>query len=400
MFQKCVFVSGAGHLQRLSEEERSKKNTEACFPPHHRALFGPSSVLVISGPEHARIRRLIGPVLQPSLYRDEIDAAVESFVRGCTSKPDGEYFSLVAECKQFTLRVALRIVLGEERWREWSEPKLLGLLDDFGIWSKGLLSAPTSFIPFTPAYNAMKARGRISKILMAIIQEERKGTHNKGQSMVQRLCRQGKDGESLTDEAIVDNVFTLIFAGTDTTASVLTSAFLELSRNKSLTDRLRQCIERDGGGRAEEVLSAFVSEVQRVYPAAPFTMRNIVAGGESINMGDELGSIPPGYLVTYSIAGTLLDDSEAYPDPRTFSIDRWMKDGDSKPPPTWAFGGGSRMCPGRFLSNAESIALIRRVLSRDGGFEWELEPRQSLEYSYNPGFFPKDGLVVKVSVPS
>lgn len=442
LFQKCVFVSGAEHLQRLSDEEKLKKNTTACFPPHHKALFGQQSILVTSGTEHAKLRRLISPVLQPSMYREEIEMSVIAFVDGCKIKSKSGYFPLVPELKQFTLRVALRIVLGEHRWKEWMDSvndtgkmRLISMLNDFSIWSKGILSPPTSFIPFTASYNAMKARSRIRSILLEVIEEERRALllqdemqkHiQKKRSFIQRLlCAtiQNHDQDLLTspaavpvpesflsEDAIVDNIFTLVFAGTDTTASILTSAFYELTKNEELLLRMQQCINKestkddDDSAEMEQTLHAFISEVQRCYPAAPFTMRNIADisnQGIGIDLG-EGGYVPQGYNVTYAIAGTLLDDDNEYTNPNKFDMDRWIHKGNNNNselhvPQNWAFGGGNRMCPGRFLSNAESIALLRMVLNKDHGFMWELKAQQNLEYEYTPGYFPKDGLMVKIS---
>ncbi|KAL7491396.1 hypothetical protein ACHAWT_000760 [Skeletonema menzelii] len=419
LFNKCIFVSGSEHLHQLSKQEQLHRNTTACFPPHHRALFGNHSVLVTSGEEHARLRSLITPALQPSLYKEEIDMAVSAFVLRCKNEKD--YFPLVDAFKRFTLSVALRIVLGERRWQEWmksdnNNSRLVALLDDFSIWSKGLLSPPTSFIPFTASYYAMKARKRISNILLEVIEEEKQvlnsqdeSSRNRNQNkkcLVERLLRATTNNaaveSSLTEEAIIDNIFTLVFAGTDTTASVLTSALFELAKNDELRERLQDCVEKEefeenNNDAADEILRAFLAEVQRCYPAAPFTMRNIAdTGADGIDLGDKHGSVPPGFNITYAIAGTLLDDEDSYPNPSKFNMDRWLKTRDSKPPQNWAFGGGCRTCPGRFLSVAESVALLRAVLSRKHGFQLKMKIDQDLTFSYTPGYFPKDGFIVKV----
>mmetsp|Transcript_3746 Transcript_3746/g.7552 ORF Transcript_3746/g.7552 Transcript_3746/m.7552 type:complete len:118 (+) Transcript_3746:1070-1423(+) len=75
-----------------------------------------------------------------------------------------------------------------------------------------------------------------------------------------------------------------------------------------------------------------------MHPAAPFTMRKIEQNSnkcpleynndpktDGIDMGDGFGCIPPGFLVTYAIAGTLKDDAETYPDPGTFNLVQWLK---------------------------------------------------------------------------
>lgn len=450
LFNKCIFVSGAENLRQLSDQERLHKNTTACFPPHHRALFGQHSVLVTSGEEHATLRSLITPSLQPSLYEEEIQMAVVAFVSRCKkNKEVGDYFPLVREFKQFACSVALRIVLGEVRWQKWmtisndagncNNTRLLALLDDFSIWSKGLLSPPTSFIPFTQSYYAMMARKRIRKALLEVIEEEKRALlktskeegggssrdENHRQCLIKRLlsgastiAAQKKEmthdndamkekSSFITEEAIVDNIFTLVFAGTDTTASVLTSAFFELAKNAELRERLQTSIDKEEQEKsvahtstADELIRAFLSEVQRCYPSAPFTMRNISETGvnsRGIDLGNSYGLVPPKFNITYALAGTLLDDEHSYPNPKEFDLDRWLpKKQGSKPPPIWAFGGGCRTCPGRFLSIAESVALLRSVLSKKDGFQWTLKEGQDLNFSYTPGFFPKDGLMVKI----
>lgn len=411
LFKKCVFVSGNEHIKRLASEEMSKRNTQACFPPHHKALFGEHSILVTSGEEHHKVRRVISPLLQPNLYKKEIELSAAAFVEDCLRCT--ECIQLVPKFKQFTLRVTLRIVVGDARWEEWmhtNTSKLLSLLDDFAIWSKGLLSAPTASIPFTPAYRAMQARVRIKKVLTEIIEDERNtlesddvsaAASNMRSSLIKKLLLESRKEQShITDDVIIDNILTFLFAGTDTTASILTSSFYELSKNHSLLNRLRSYIDneaQDSEHTVDEVLLAFVSEVQRLYPAAPFTMREIV--NEGVSMGDEYGIIPPGYLVTYSIAGTLLNDEESYPNSQVFDLDRWLSKINSKSsskPPVCAFGGGNRICPGRFLANAECLALLRLVLGKRHGFEWELVKGQNVDYTYTPGYFPNDGLLITV----
>mmetsp|Transcript_3746 Transcript_3746/g.7551 ORF Transcript_3746/g.7551 Transcript_3746/m.7551 type:complete len:132 (+) Transcript_3746:498-893(+) len=50
---------------------------------------------------------------------------------------------------------------------------LSNLLQDFSIWSKGILGPPTTSNPYTLAHKAMAARNRIRDVLLRIIREER-----------------------------------------------------------------------------------------------------------------------------------------------------------------------------------------------------------------------------------
>jgi cytochrome P450 len=278
------------------------------------------------------------------------------------------------------------------------------LLEDVTIWSKGLLSAPTTFIPWTVAGRAMRARRRIQILLTRFIEEERvAGPMDKNASILNRLVHSREEAADtkkdvgLSNDDIIDNALTLIFAGSDTTAGALTAAFYQLSIDPVLNQRLRAacCMEEEENNNnnnnnkdATILIESFVAEAQRAYPPAPFQARQVqdkdlVVGGYRI---------PKGWLVVYSLAGTLLADQDTYTKPDQFNVDRWLSD---EPPPVWAFGGGKRMCPGKRLSFLESILLLKAVLGPKG-IQWELEQNQNLEFQYTPGLFPVDGLKIKI----
>jgi len=195
------------------------------------------------------------------------------------------------------------------------------------------------------------------------------------------------DGNALNTDEIIDNVLTLLFAGSDTTASGLTSSLKELALAPALQAQLRQAL-RDAD-EADEALDAFLAEVHRRNPPAPFQMR--LVGKEDLAVGGY--KVSANSLVVYGYAGTLLADAKAYPDPDAFDPSRWKPQGAA---PNWAFGGGPRMCPGRMLALAESRALLKRVLGTSG-FTWHLVDGQDLQGRYSPGLFPADRLLARIA---
>ena len=388
LFQNTIFVAGTTNLEQFTKEEM-KKRTKPFFPPHHYKLFGSNSLLVTSGPTHTRLRKLIQPaVATPDLYSSFIQTEINNFIDTCNQETS--YFSATDMIRSFTLKVSLRVLFGSNIPQDLSER----LLDDITIWSKGLLSAPTTAIPWTAAGKAMKARKRIYTIVETLIEKERLDGPiiGNGASILNRLVHSRDDelgGDVyLSTDDIVDNALTLIFAGSDTTASALTGAFYQLSIDPVLQQRLRSAACDVGReDRMNQLIESFVAETQRAFPPAPFQARQVE---EDLLVNGY--RIPKGYLAIYSIAGTLLGDNDAYPQPKTFDVDRWLA---KSPPPNWAFGGGKRMCPGKRLSFLESIMLLKAVLGPQG-FQWELEPDQNLEFRYTPGLFPVDGLQMKV----
>lgn len=96
--------------------------------------------------------------------------------------------------------------------------------------------------------------------------------------------------------------------------------------------------------------------------------------------------IPPDWLVAYGYAGTLLGELSA-----TEVINKALMN-SKKVESHIAFGGGPRMCPGRFLALKELKILLAEMVT--SGFRWTVENDQNLEQTYTPGYFPTDGFKI------
>jgi len=170
-------------------------------------------------------------------------------------------------------------------------------LQDVNLWSRGLLSAPLTFLPWSNAAIAMRARRRLANRMRVWIE----ACEEDDASLLAQLKFAKYDGDggqlgsgddnTLSEDAIIDNVLTFLFAGSDTTASALTSAFVHLSRDAALQQRVRDACRRgheddDRGGSqsCEALLDAVWSETLRVYPPAPFGMR--LVGKEPLVVGE------------------------------------------------------------------------------------------------------------------
>lgn len=174
----------------------------------------------------------------------------------------------------------------------------------------------------------------------------------------------------MTKDEIIDNLFTLVFAGSDTTAAAATSICLTLSKNPEL---------RKAMSENPKNIELFVTQILEAFPSALFqireTTREIEVGGYRI---------PSNWLVAFGFAAALND--RVAPTPES------LKASDDKSPNSVAFGKGPRRCPGRFLACSELEVVTQALLD----VELELEPNQNLEQTYTPGFFPVDGLKAKV----
>jgi cytochrome P450 len=389
-----VFCTTEDSLVELGKKEGPARLT-AFFPPHHQKLFGPSSLLVTSGARHDRIRRLLGGGLSPGVveasYRpligDEVDRFFDRLRRDCAD----HYCAVVPRVRALFVRMMLRIVLGAPEGEGESGGKdadVDELAEDIEVWSRGLLAAPLTFLPWSTAARAMRARGRVAARLRTIMDGMEAPGPGKGGGggLLAKLLGAADDGGGrLSRDEIVDNVLTLLFAGSDTTASATVSLWRVLSGDDGQSAREWLASE----STTDEQVDRFLEEsVLSRYPPAPFGMR--LNGGADLEVGGY--RVPAGWLVVYGFAGALLSRPEEQRRQENASLPA----ADSKAkgaPNSWIpFGTGPRQCPGRFLANLELRAVARRLAT----LRWTVDPDQDLEQRYTPGLFPVDGFRVRL----
>ena len=168
-FKPTIFVTGSENLKEIFVEE-AKKKTSAFFPPHHQTLFGSNSLLVQSGPYHAKLRRVIQQAFAPPVIAQLDDLLIDKardLIADCNAEK--EPFKFVQKSRRFFVNLAVSILLGSEISMTEAET----LSADISIWSKGLLSAPLTFIPWSTASRALRARKRIASKLTKIIADYR-----------------------------------------------------------------------------------------------------------------------------------------------------------------------------------------------------------------------------------
>eukprot|EP00820_Chromera_velia_P010270 Cvel_4675.t1-p1 / transcript=Cvel_4675.t1 / gene=Cvel_4675 / organism=Chromera_velia_CCMP2878 / gene_product=Putative cytochrome P450 120, putative / transcript_product=Putative cytochrome P450 120, putative / location=Cvel_scaffold207:18650-20230(-) / protein_length=527 / sequence_SO=supercontig / SO=protein_coding / is_pseudo=false len=506
-FKNAVVITGVQNLQEFFRQEAQTKRTAAFFPPHHKLLFGSDSVLIQSGPYHDFLRRILQEAISKPAVQRLTDALIvpiaKDFVESCIASPKEEDVSVsqsqsesdsapastkttgpesplsfAPALQRCFLTVMLSILLGSGYRKEVQSdslpqsladsnsgvetpgPSFAGLEErlrrDVRLWARGLLSAPLTFIPWSHASIALRARERLASQLGEWVDAIRNETADSGSvqsgsegvsvtgvprgvtpdGLLWRLATaeveetpaaagdppqmsgaKGGDGggvgkRRLSRAAVIDNALTLVFAGTDTTASAMTSALSYLSVDPDMQSRLaalcasveetrkrapRNAAEREAEKACDDALEEFFEEILRKFPPAPFQVRQTLkssdsqAGALTVSGYD----IPPGWLVVLGIAGTLVADEKAFPNPLSFDSSRWkaVRGGGQGGVQRLqvAFSGGKRMCPGSFLARVEAREMLRAILS-PGGMAWNLKESQDLTLQYTPGLFPVDGL--------
>jgi cytochrome P450 family 135 len=323
-------------------------------------VVGQSSVLVLTGPEHMRQRKLLLPPFHGERMREYEDVIVDATKRDMASWPLGTPMRLQERTRRITLEVILRAVFGVEAERMEPLKAAIGdLLEPAHMLAvlRFTLSRP-SLEPPTGAIGA--ALDRLDGLIFKEIARRREQGDLAERKDILSLLLQARDedGQEMTDRELRDELVTLLLAGHETTATSVAWAVERLVRHP---DKLRRLIAEIDEGGDGEYMTAVVNETLRVRPVVPMVARTLQ---EELQVGAH--RLPPGTRVVPSIYLTNRNP-RVYEEPKEFLPERFLESG----PETFSwipFGGGIRRCIGASFALLEMKLILHTVLS-------ELEPR-------------------------
>ena len=206
-------------------------------------------------------------------------------------------------------------------------------------------------------------------------------------------------GSGVTDRDVAGNVMTMLLAGEDTTANTLAWMIYLLHHHPAALQRAQAEVRALGADSARftteqmaslDYLEACAHETMRLKPVAPFqvveALRDTVIAGVRVPAGTGVWCVMRGDSV----------DARHFPNPEAFEPQRWLAEGDggaghtasSAKRVSMPFGGGPRVCPGRYLALLEikmAMAMllnhfdIVKVATPDGG-----EAREHMAFTMAP----------------
>jgi cytochrome P450 family 135 len=325
------------------------------------AVMGAHSVIVLTGPEHMRQRKLLLPPFHGERMREYEQVIIDATRRDMADWPIGEPMRLHDRTRAITLEVILRAVFGVEAERMDRVRAAVGAL---------LVPAnPLMIVRMALSRPSLErpggAFGRALDHLDTVLYEElarrrsREDLAERTDILSLLLQARDEEGQPMTDAELRDELVTLLLAGHETTATSVAWAIERLMRHPDKLYRLAAEVDShpDGG---EEYMTAVVNETLRVRPVVPIVVRTLKA---PLQVGPYL--LAPGTRVAPCIYLTNRNP-RTYEDPRAFRPERFL---DSAPDTfSWIpFGGGIRRCIGAAFAQLEMKLILRTVLS-------ELEP--------------------------
>ncbi|XP_039130151.1 cytochrome P450 716A1-like [Dioscorea cayenensis subsp. rotundata] len=362
-------------------------------------IIGRRNILELIGKDHKRVRGAISYFLKPEALRKyvfKIDQEIRHHLR--TNWSDHNQVKILPSMKSLTFNVICSTIFGIERGAREI------LVQDFAKMMTGMWSVPVN-LPFTNFNQSLKASSRIRKELTKVIEEKRRalklGERSSDEDLITYLLSLGSDnGETLTEEEILDNAVLLMVAGHDTTAIVLTFLVRHLANDPITYAKILNEHEEIAKIKApEEALTwddllkmkftwRVAQEIMRTIPPVFGGFRRVI---KDVEFGGYL--IPKGWQVFWNASVTHMDES-IFKEPEKFDPSRFEKQSEIPPYCFIAFGAGPRICPGYEFAKAETLVAVHYMVTR---FKWSLCCKDNT-FVRDPNPSPKQGLPVSIEV--
>ncbi|XXG95002.1 hypothetical protein Hte_001262 [Hypoxylon texense] len=214
---------------------------------------------------------------------------------------------------------------------------------------------------------------------------------------IEGLIKKNKEGV-LSLQQIAANAATLIVAGSETTATLLTGAVYLLTTNPDKLEKLTKEVRSKFNSDEEITLTsvgsltymlACLNETLRCYPPVPTGLpRQVPKGGVFIS-----GKFIPEGTAVAVWQWAINHDSHFWTEPDTFAPERFMGDAKFKTDQLEAmqpFSVGPRNCIGRNLAYAEMRLIMAKIIYNfdmkiDNGSRGWMETQQAFNLWHKPG---------------
>jgi cytochrome P450 len=296
--------------------------------PNMEVLEDPTMLMNMHGDDHLRLRRIIGPAVNPRRI-EEWRPEIRQIIEGVADEM-ADHGSPADLMSDFANKVPIRLVL-----RQFGLPDSDG--ERLRHWVKTWLSVaePDQMAAVRTEFTAW------------VVDTAARSRANPGTALIDRLVNAHDEGDRMSDEELESMVRSMIAGGIETIGNGISRSVFTLLREPEHWDMLLS---------NRELLPAAVEELIRVNPP----------GGGSVGLMRKAAEdvvLPSGTLV---LAGQWVTtpvvsaghDPTVFPEPEKFKLDR------PKSPSNMMFGAGRHFCPGIHLAKAEIEIGLSVLLDR------------------------------------
>jgi cytochrome P450 len=380
-----VFAMHPDAVERVNVGHRQNYDKLGSYDPVRKYLIG-DGLIAATGEHWRRQRKLMAPFYTPR----GVQAYAELMIRDCARLVErwqglagaGTEVEIAEEMTFVTASIILKAMFSTETTESIRQIKDAAETM-VSFVNAQLTSVLPAWLPTAKNRKYRAARALTERTINTLI-AERRGIDEAQwpDDLLSRLMkvRDEETGQAMPESLLRDEAITVFFAGHETTARTMTFAWYALATNPKVTERLHEELDRVLGGRIptpDELRQLpytlqVVKEVLRLYPAAPFYIRDAVAADRLAGF-----DVPAGAGVMLSPYYTHRHP-QFWDDPEVFDPDRWTREretarhGHAYHP----FAAGQRICIGNNFSLLETHLLLAMLAQR-------FTPR------LRPGFAPR-----------
>jgi cytochrome P450 len=353
--------------------------------------FFKNSMIVVDGEQWQRIRK----VVQRALNKQDLDVVVPIIAdttRELFSKNDVNKMDTITLLYRITFDVFHRVMYGWDPKSVQFANESSEILNSCNIIAESV--GKRIFFPFPILWklptkenrNIDSAKAKITNFISSFIQNRRENLPKNKESLSQSTKMTntlldamiiasdlGEDG-GMTNEELIDQIFTMFFGAYDTTSNTLQFLLNYLARYPEVQEKLRKNIslkfpngikgiEKASLKDIESIdyLRYFIDEVNRLHAIAPFLGKDCINDTIIADFEVKKGT---GFIVDHNTVGQDPFFWNGQSDLDKFRPERWEEFTPSKIESPMPFGFGGRICLGRKIAISQLKGFITIILSQ------------------------------------
>ena len=379
--EPLIYVSNPQGLQKVLTDE-------AFYAPGYvndilTPLTGNNSIFMLDRDRHKRERKLLMPSFHGDRMRDYGQLMVDITQQITSKLAMNQPFSARDTMQEISLAVILKAVFGVYEGERYDQLKsFVTTMLEIG---KSPLSSAHLFFPilqqdlgaWSPWGHFLKQRQQLDELVFTEI-EERRQYPDQSRTDILHLMMAARDeeGNPMTDQELRDELLALVFAGHETTATVMAWALYWIHKQPEVYEKLMHELNHLPPNPDPitifrlPYLTAVCQETLRIYPVAMLTFPRMTKQPTEL-MGYQLRE----KTVIVGCIYLIHQREDLYPQPNLFKPERFLERKFS-PYEFIAFGAGSRQCLGMALAQYE-LKLVLATLLRN--YEFKLVEKQPVK---------------------
>ncbi|KAG0600327.1 hypothetical protein M758_11G024700 [Ceratodon purpureus] len=366
--------------------QQTNKLFDLALPSTTASILGKESLFFMKADIHKKVRNLI----KVPFSVKELESFIPSIDRTCqnvtASWKNQEQIRVYHEAKKYVLNIAWNYLITIDTQ---SYPYMDKMLEDvpgatqieklahlYFTTQSGMMALPFR-IPGLKYYKALNSRKKIQEVLKQVIADRRSG-EVECKDFLQSLLLPMEDGSLLTDDQVMDNIFTLLGASDVTTSTCLVWMVKNIHENPKVYKDMKA--ELDAIKKSKPEGELLTLEDLKKMTITTWTMNetlrmiNVVGwffgrtSDKDVQIKDV--AIPKNWVIGLTHMFHL--DERYFPEPEKFNPYRFEK---TPMPFTFTpFGQGCRTCPGKDLARFEILTFFYHLIT---SYSWEpVEPNE------------------------